>query len=213
MQPIPQPITNVSVYPYIPQAPIQVQPVYEGGDGTYSVGTLLTHVFYNMDLHGGSVVGQISKGATYYAMATASDGTVFQTHWMYCLTDGDSPTFGLTKNLVNPTEVAPTIGAADGPYIDLGAMVDVSVSQPFKPPAIGVLGLISNANGEQISTRVGTPHLMGFKVDNPGSNLLHKGMDRITVTGKRASDGQELTYTNLVCVDAGNPAVFLQRFP
>ncbi|GJM09364.1 MAG: hypothetical protein DHS20C11_16400 [Lysobacteraceae bacterium] len=214
MQPIPVPISDVSVYPYIPDAPIEVPPVLTGASGTYSVGTLTTNIFYNMSLSGGDEKTPLSVGHTYYAVAKSKDGQSFQTHWMRCLTAGDAPTFGLTVNMLKPEESSVAVGSEDGPYIYLGELKDVNVSQPFRPPAIGSLSLISNAKGEWIGTRIGTPHLMGIQAENSSpSSLLHVGMDRINASGTRVSDGQLISYSNLVCVDAGNPAVFLQKFP
>ena len=211
MQPIPVPVTNVSVYPYIPNVPIEVPPVITDASGTYSVGTLLTSIFYNLDLEGGERKGDLQVGSTYYALATA-DGKTFQTHWMYCLEAGSNPRFGLTKNLLKPDEVQASAAFGDQ-YINLGAVENVTVTQTFRPPAIGTVTLISDGVGELIATRTGTPHLMGFRVRNTAGSLLHVGMQRITVRGERVSDGQEVGYSNMVCTDAGNPAVFLQDFP
>ena len=211
MQPIPTPVTDVAIYPYI-GVPIVVEPVITGASGTYSVGTLLTSIFYNLDIHGGTAHGALTVGAKYYAIAKTEDGKTFQTHWMYCLTAGDTPTFGLTQNLLKPEQAEPSAGL-DSHYIDLGAVKNVTVSQMFKPPAIGSVVLIDNGTGELIATRTGTPHLMGFSVKNTAGSLLHVGMTRITITAELVSNGQRVTYSNLVCVDAGDPAIFLQDFP
>ena len=104
MQPIPIPVGNVNVYPYVdwpPHAGIgpAIPPVIEGASGTYSVGTLGTQVFYNLDLKGGERKGPLHVGGKYVAWAE-SEGGPFQTPWLLCTSAGDEPTFGRTTGLV-----------------------------------------------------------------------------------------------------------------
>jgi hypothetical protein len=186
----------------------------KGASGTYSVGTLGLDIFYNMALSGGEIVTPFTVGGTYYAIAKGTDGQPFQTHWMRCLTDGDSPTFGLTVSIINTNKTAVAIGSELSTYIDLGELKNVSVVQPFVAPAIGELILISAAHGKWIGTRTGTPHLMGMEADNTSpSALLHVGMRRLTITGTRVSDGKDISYQNCTCIDASATAIFLQSWP
>ncbi|MFT6098760.1 MAG: hypothetical protein ACJAYF_001303 [Arenicella sp.] len=120
----------------------------KGASGTYSVGTLGLDIFYNMALSGGEIVTPFTVGGTYYAIAKGTDGQPFQTHWMRCLTDGDSPTFGLTVSIINANKTAVAIGSELNTYIDLGELKNVSVVQPFVAPAIEELILISGAHGK-----------------------------------------------------------------
>lgn len=211
MQGLPQKVHNVSVYPYIPNAPIEVKPVGVEGKGTYTVSTLTTQIFYNLDL---DVLHEerLTVGGMYYALCTTEDGKTFQTPGMYCTDAGSSPKFGLTKNVLQPHVTQAYTVDSEGPYIVISDLENVSVVENFKPPAIGSIEIISGAKGQLIATRFGTPHLMGIRVDGT-SSLLHEGMSGLSVGGKESGTGKTVGYNNLKCVDAGNPSVFLQDFP
>lgn len=213
MQPIPQPITDVSVYPYYPGIPIPVKPVLTGASGTYSVGTLITSAFYNMDLHGGKAEGTFRKGGTYYALATDASGKQFEAHWMYCTETGASPEFGLTRNLSqsNVTAPAPSL-AEESKYIKLEALEDFTNLHTLTPPAIGTFELTLGKTGWLISTRVGTPHRMGFLIEKPDiPSWITVGGYSVSVSAKTASDGKEVGYDHLTLVEAdATQAVFLR---
>lgn len=214
MQPIPTAVKDVSVFPYVQNAPIEVPPVIVNSEGTYSVGTLMTHIFYNLDLSGGERKGTLQVGASYFAQASTEDGKAFETHWLYCTSNGEKPTFGLTQNLLSIRETAPSAAGSEGPYVILAQLQNVNVGQDFRPPAIGTVELIGNARGQLIATRFGTPHLMGMRVEGgQRSSLLHVGMHRIVASGQRVDNDETIGYQGLVCVDADDPAVFLQDFP
>ena len=86
--------------------------------------------------------------------------------------------------------------------------------QLFPPPQIGEINLIEGATGALVATRVGTPHLMGFLVDDGHRfSPLHVGMTGIVVRGQRDDNGEPITLGNLECKNPGDPAVFLQHFP
>lgn len=234
MQPIPIAVKNVNVYPYIPVGPIgpAVQAVIEDAEGTYSVGTLITQVFYNLDLHGGERKDRLQVNGTYYAVATNEQNQTFQTHWMYCLSASEKPTFGLTQNSLQgvggddthlhlhlggaraTAEAAPMGPVVQNSYITIAELEEVNVSQSFPPPAIGQIELISGAKGQLIATRTGTPHLTGFRVEGGDrTGHLYAGMKDITVSGRRVDNGEVVGLQNLSCVVPGDPAIFLQSFP
>ena len=213
MTPIPQPITNVTVYPYI-TAPIELMPVIENATGTYSVGTLTTHVYYNMDLHGGDRTGKLEKGGAYFAEATDAAGNRFRTHWMHCTDAGDSPTFGLTQNLLHPQQTAPNFPIGDGPYIHIEELVDFTTMINFKPPAIGEMEINLGKAGWLIGTRTGTPHVNGFLIENPTlPNFYAVGSRNISISAQSKKSGKTVSYDNLTLVSANSKeAVFLQQF-
>ncbi|MEX1368721.1 MAG: hypothetical protein AB1Z98_36675 [Nannocystaceae bacterium] len=75
----------------------QVQPVFVDGTGTYSVGTLTTHIFYNLDLDSGTAQhGGVHAGNKCYAIAQGPDGKTIDTPWMACTRGGDAPQLGRT---------------------------------------------------------------------------------------------------------------------
>ncbi len=215
MQPIPQKVKNVNVYPYIDWkgggvGPV-ILPVVEGASGTYAVGTLITSVFYNLDLTSVTQKTKLVVHQRYVAIGETEDGTSFTTPWMYCTNAGDNPEFGRTINLLKPeldainTEILPD-------YIILGPLTDITVTQSFPPPAIGEILLIENGKGNIIATRTGTPHEMGIEVTG-GNRVgqLRTGLKNIMISGKN-KDGKTVTMGNLTCLNPNDPAIFLHQF-
>ncbi|BDD06355.1 hypothetical protein [Aureibacter tunicatorum] len=211
MQPIPQKVHNVSVYVYIPYAPIEVPPSGIDGVGEYSVGTLMTQVFYNLNLSSLND-SKVEKGMMYYAVCTLENGSTFTTPPMYCLEAGDAPKFGLTKDLLKEGHGQPySIEGNATPYNILADLEQVEVSYALSAPQIGTVELISNATGKLIATKIGTPHLMGFMIDGSNPNL-YPGLDNLSVCGIDVKTEKKICHGNLKCVDASNPVVLLQNF-
>lgn len=217
MQPIPVPVKNVNIYPYIdwpPHAGIGpvIPPVIEGATGTYAVGTLTTNIFYNLNLKGGKRTGELSVHHQYVAIGQYENGSSFTTPWMFCLNDGKEPTFGRTIQMLHTTGAPQSAGISMPPYITLGPLTDITASITLPPPAIGTIMLIENGKGNIIATRVGTPHEMGVEVTS-GDRLsqLSAGLHNIMITGKN-KDGHYITMGHLTCVNPGQPAVFIQQF-
>lgn len=215
MQPIPRKVKNVKVYPYIDWkgggvGPV-ILPVIEGGSGTYAVGTLLTSVFYNLNLASGEQKTKLGIHQRYFATGETEDGSSFTTPWLYCTNAGDKPEFGRTITLLKPEN--DTLHAEILPeYITLGPLTDITVTQSFPPPAIGEILLIENGSGNVIATRTGTPHEMGVEVKS-GNRVgqLRPGLKNIMITGKN-KDGQTFTMGNLTCINPNEPAIFLHQF-
>jgi len=214
MQPIPVKVKNVNVYPYVEWhgggvGPV-ILPVIEGASGTYAVGTLIMSVFYNLDLN---VTDKPKLGIhqRYVAMGETEDGTPFTTPWMYCTNAGNQPEFGRTITLNQPNSEVNDLASVP-PYITLGALTDITVSQLFPPPAIGQVLLIEGGSGNIIATRTGTPHEMGVEVKG-GKRFgnLRAGAKNIIITGKN-SEGKTVTMGNLTCLDPNEPAIFLRLF-
>lgn len=217
MQPIPVKVKNVNVYPYIQWngggvGPV-IPPVLEGASGTYAVGTLIRSVFYNLDLSGGKSNAPLEVHKQYVAIGQTEDGQSFTTPWMYCTEADKTPKFGRTITMIQSAD-APVAesGSISAPqYITLGALTNITVSQPFPPPAIGQIMLIENGVGNIIATRTGTPHEMGVEViSGKRVSPLKPGMRNIMITGTN-KDGNRISFGNLTCVSAGEPAVFLQQ--
>ncbi len=230
MQPIPVPVTNVTVWPSIDWpghagiGPV-VPPVIENAHGTYAVGTLAMDIFYNLNLDAVQPRYPLKAGAKYHASVTTADGKTLETPWMYCLNAGSNPKFGRTSHALDsaagtatgtasPADADSTRVCQATDLIQLGALEDVTVAQQFQPPAIGTIVLVSGATGELVATRTGTPHLMGFTV-NGGERLSHVrvGASRISISGKRVDNGDLVSYSSLTCRSNGDPALFLQTFP
>lgn len=218
MQGIPVKVKNVNIYAYFnPTEPLQ-ELVIEGATGTYSVGTLTTNIFYNLDLNDdGKRVNPLNVHGRYYATFETMDGKKVTTVWMFCLDNSDTPRFGRTIRLLHSNDDdahAATPAIVDqSDYIILTPLHDITVSQLFPPPAIGQRTLIENGTGNIIGTRIGTPHLMGVAVDN--GDVVGKftpGMKRIIITG-RTDKGELISRTDLTVISNGKPAIFLRTFP
>ena len=214
MQPIPVKVKNVNVYPYVEWhgggvGPV-ILPVIEGASGTYAVGTLITSVFYNLDLN---VTEKPKLGIhqQYVAMGETEDGTPFTTPWLYCTNAGIQPEFGRTITLNQQNAEAVGVGNVP-PYITLGPLTDITVSQLFPPPVIGQILLIENGSGNVIATRTGTPHEMGVEVKS-GKRFgnLRAGAKNIIITAKN-TEGKTVTLGNLTCLDPNEPTIFLRQF-
>ena len=218
MQGIPVKVRNVNIYAYFnPTEPLE-ELVIEGATGTYTVGTLTTNIFYNLDLNDdGKRVNPLNVHGRYYATFEYEDSSKpITTVWMFCLDNSDTPRFGRTINLLhsNDADAAATPAVVDeSDYIRLTPLHDITVSQLFPPPAIGQRTLIENGTGYIIGTRIGTPHLMGVEVDS--GDVVGKftpGMKRIIISG-RNDDGELITRTDLTVISNGKPAIFLRTFP
>ncbi|WP_298904296.1 hypothetical protein [uncultured Psychroserpens sp.] len=216
MQPLPVKVKNVSVFAYFnPNEPLS-EVILTGASGVYSVGTLMTSIFYNLDLTDeGRKENPLNVHSQYYATGETESGDKFTTPWMYCLDNSNQPKFGRTKTLVASSADShvdeATVNESD--YIKLGALTDITVSQLFPPPAIGQRLLIENGSGNIIATRVGTPHEMGVQVDS-GRRIgeISSGMKRIIISGK-TKDGDRFSQTGYTAVSGGDPAIFIKQFP
>jgi hypothetical protein len=208
MEPIPQPVTNVSIYPYLPDQPIEVPPVFVNGRGTYSVGTLTTYIFYNLDLNSGSPQhGGVTAGTRYLARGQDAQGKPFQAPWMHCLQGGETPRFGRTIHMLGQADA--TTAEPDIAYrIYLG---DVNVSLYVNPTEPLEVPLIEGGKG--IATFAGLlPGGRWSAVVSGGKrvNQLSKGM-RVTINGTNVNGGKPFHIPAvLVTEDAGDPATFLQ---
>lgn len=216
MQGIPVPVKNIRIYKYFkPTEPIQ-ELIIEGATGTYTVGTLTTNIFYNLDLNDdGKRVNPLNVHERYYATFETMDGKPTTTVWMFCLDNSDTPRFGRTINMLINDDVSHATPAIIDPsdYIRIAPLYDITVSQLFPPPAIGQRTLIENGTGYIIGTRIGTPHLMGVEVDNGDYvGKFAPGMKRIIITG-RTENGELITRTDLTVISNGKPAIFLRTFP
>ncbi len=224
MQGIPQAVTEVSVYPYIDWPPNSglgpvILPVIEGATGTYQVSTLITNVFYNLDLTNATLKAPLHLGGKYTATFTMA-GSPTNTTWMYCTDASVNAKFGRTVSMTGPAadvvHAAPPEISADtdeNQLIQLAPVDDLSVSQPFGPPPIvGTRLVIQDASGHLVATRTGTPHLTGFSIADPDGKF-EVGMKNLTASGKNAETGQLTALSNLTCVSVGTTAVLLQTFP
>ena len=210
MQPIPRPVTNVSVYPYLPNIPIVVQPVFVDGKGTFSAGSLGTHLFYNLDLSSGEPKhGGVVAGNQYYATYTDADGNPQQTPWMQAQQGGDAPKFGRTITALG----GPQTSAAPTPDIAYQLhLVDVTVSLAHDPREPIEIPLIEGAKA--IASFAGLLPGGAWSVSVSGGtrpNPLAVGMT-VTISGKLANSGKGYAIPAVLsCTNDGDPATFSSK--
>jgi len=216
MMPIPTKVKNVSVFAYFdPREPL-VEEILTGASGTYSVGTLLTNAYYNLNLDNeGKKENPLFVHGRYYATGQTESGHNFRTPWMYCLNNSDHPEFGRTIRFGTTGDEASGAGGSSADisdFITLGPLTDITVSQLFTAPAIGQRVLISNGDGNIIATRIGTPHEMGVMVKKGDRHAtITPGMKNIIISGK-TKDGKRFSQTGYTAVSGGEPAIFLKEF-
>ena len=217
MQPIPVRVKNVTIYAYFnPTEPLS-EVILEGGAGTYSVGTLTTNVFYNLDLsNGGTRVNPLQVHGRYVAVFDVEGSGTVTSPWMYCLDNSKQPKFGRTVTFGEPTlspDVVGPLSTSANEYIKLSPMTNITATQVIPPPGIGEKPLIAEGSGYLIATRTGTPHLMGIQVDNGKRlNRLVQGMKNVAITGHLES-GQVYTLLKTTVISADEPAIFLKSKP
>lgn len=216
MQGIPVKVKNVTVFLNTDPRQTIVVEILSGASGTYTVGTLFTNIFYNLDLtDGGKRTNPLDVHSQYYATGETESGDKFTTPWMYCLDNSNEPKFGRTQTLTATSSASsmavPVVNESD--YIKLGSLTDITVSQLFPPPAIGQRTLIKNGSGYIIATRIGTPHEMGVQVDS-GKRVgqFSPGMKHIIISGK-TKDGHTFSQIRCTVVSSGDPAIFIRQFP
>lgn len=215
MQPIPVKVKNVTLYAYFnPLEPLS-EVVLSGASGTYSVGTLIMSIFYNLNIDNeGKKENPLNIHGKYFATAETESGEKITTPWMYCLDNSAQPKFGRTITLGQTNEadnaIAPVVDSSV--YIKLAPLTDITVSQSFPSPEIGQRILISNGTGNIIATRFGTPHEMGIEVDS-GQRFggIVPGMKNIIISGK-TKEGQIYSQTGYTVISGGEPAIFLREF-
>ena len=215
MQPIPIKVVNVKVYAHFPPTQPLSELILEGASGTYSVGTLTTNVFYNLNLaNEGQRVNPLVVHSKYYAVCETESGDTFTTPWMYCTNNSSQPQFGRTVSLGQHTDAmnARVTPVNESEFIKLGPLTNIVVSQPFPSPEPGQITLLVNGTGYLISTKVGTPHEMGVQVDD-GEMIspIRQGMTNIMVSGT-TQDGHRITQMGDTVVSAGKPLILLHQF-
>jgi len=204
-------VTNVTILPYIPGVSIPVKPAIIGAQGTYTVGTHLKDVFYCLEVSGGESMVKLVPGASYYAIVSDQDGQEFEVHWMKCISDGPVYRFGLVTGLIDQEYSETAIGVEEGPYVVLDNLNAIKVIQKFSSDENKDLLLMEDVSGQWISSRFGTPGMIGIRIENPGHKLLHAGMTGIQISAQRRDQDAQLNFSHLVCVSAGNPATFLKK--
>lgn len=210
MQPIETKVSNVQIFPYIPDAPIVVPPVFVNGSGTYSVGTLTSHAFYNLDLTSGRMQnGGVQAGQRYYATFPGANGEQVTTPWMHATRGGEQPQLARTIDMLGGT-IEPAAGSSDIAY--QLHLTDVYVSLHHDPREPIEIPLIEG--GTAVATFAGLLPGGSWSVSVSGGqrvNPLRVG-SAVNIRGKLINTEKPYSIPAvLVTTDAGDPAVFNQK--
>lgn len=215
-------VTDVDIYPYFHWDPHWgigpvILPVVTRAHGTYVVDPSGVGVSFMLDITGGTIedppIGKLVVGGAYVAKMTGADGKAIVSPTLTCT--GEDPvgqTFaGFQATTGTGPAVAPqTADASD--LIVLEPLTDMGGTMSDEPGEL-VMELFKNGTGNVVATRVGTPHLMGVRVEHADwGNPVAVGAHQITVAGRK-SDGERVVFTNLTVVATEPDAVFLQHFP
>ncbi|MGR2679243.1 hypothetical protein [Chromobacterium haemolyticum] len=212
MAPFPTKVSQVRIYPYIPNSLIVVPAVFTGGAGTYSVGTLGRNVFYNLDLTSGEPQhGGVHSGNRYYAICTNPEGSEFTTMWLTCLQGGETPRFGRTITHGRPR---PQVRDDADLHEDIAYQIhlnDVSVSAYIPPNEPLSIPLIENGKG--IATFAGLLPGGTWSVTVAGGerpNHLQEGMT-VTIAGTNVATGKPFHIPAVFeTKETGDPAEFVE---
>jgi hypothetical protein len=196
--------TNVTIYPYIPDAPIEVPPVFTHGAGTMDVKFLGENIYYNLDLttgkaeHGGPIAG--NRYWADYEMG----GQSFHMVDLTCIQGGSNPRFGRTRG---KSHSAAKDTAAVLPLSSL--LKDVSVKLYVSPPIILEVPLIRGAAG--IATVGGNPALWAVTISGGGRvNTMKAGMS-VTVTGTYVANNRPFAPDVVFTVEDASESVLLEQ--
>ncbi len=226
MPQFPLKLTNVSVFPYFiwPKdggiGPVMM-PLLTGGEGEYEIKILGGNFYYNAEVWGGKLhpdAGRIVLHGKYIITGIDKDNKRVDLPWEFCTEAGnDKFNFGRTISLGKQANSSDTDAGTEPltlsvpRYGILGSLTDINASI-FGDLDPLVIPLIENGKGNVIYTKVGTPHLMGIRVDSGTIvNKLRQGMSNITISGKTA-DGKLYSVTHQMCYTTEFPVIFFSKW-
>ncbi|WP_316300165.1 hypothetical protein [Aliisedimentitalea sp. MJ-SS2] len=205
-------LRDIRVHPYYREVPIEVEPVLSGAVGQYLEGQVLSHQFHELVLDEDYDSNALHVGATYSCSGVDPDGRRIQTHWLYCTATQPKPRFGITRNWSQTGGVAPLVTDAQNPLIRLEKLTDLTVIRTSPPPWLGVSQVQIGMRGWLVMTSLTAPFAMGILIDDPTlPPTISEGTDNIAISAKCPRTLQSIGFDTLSCVEAGNPALFLER--
>ena len=219
-----QRVKNIKVYPYIAEPPgggpgPVVFPIISDAEGiltTTYIGVRIQR--FTLEIDTPVKPGILGIDGTYQFSAELEDGSEVNIPWLVCENNGVFPLFTRLivagyENLTGESKAADkalALNTSPSDYIDFGPLTDISIIKPFGGIAIGFEVLVENGTGELIGTRIGTPHLMGVRVDS-GVVAKLKTCDKGLIVRAKFKD-KVIHYRDFAVIDPGDPAIFLQDF-
>jgi len=208
-----QSLTDVKLFPYYADVPLEVPPYLTCGKADYARGTVNGLAYEGLKISPDmSAHAALQTGAAYVAFGQDPDGAHIQTHWMYCTQTGPNLTLGISLNHQSPGVCAPAPYLDRSLFLSLEPLEHIFGVSSYMPSNLDVYEFKLGVSGDLIATAFGAPHAMGIRVHDPflPPHFL-TGARKLTITARSTRTGQSIGLKKLVCVQAGNPAVFLQE--
>ncbi|WP_179381362.1 hypothetical protein [Jannaschia marina] len=202
---------DLAILPYYCGVPIEVDPALVGGLGRYTEGTLRNHTFIELVMDAACIPDALTVGATYRAVGVDDDGNRLSTHWLFCTSTAPAPIFGVSINWRFRNAVAPLAGDPRNPWIRLEKLEDLTMTWASPPPSLGVSQNRIGQRGWLVMTPLTTPASIGFLIEDPTlPPAIAEGFRGIAISAKSSRTLQSIGFSALTCVDAGEPALFLE---
>lgn len=207
-----QSLTDVELFPYYADIPLEVPPYLSAGEAEYVRGTVNGLVYEGLKVSKSTAHEELQTGATYVALGRDGQGTQVQTHWMYCTQTAPIPTLAISQNHGTPGVFGPAPHLDRSLFVTLEPLGDIMGVSSYLPSHLDVFEFKLGASGDLISTAFGAPHVMGIRINDPflPPHFL-TGARRLTITARSRRTRQSIGLTDLICVQSSDPAVFLQE--
>ncbi len=207
-----QSLTDVELFPYYADIPLEVPHCLTGGEAEYVRGTVNGLVYEGLKVSTSISCGELQTGATYVALGRDARGMQVQTHWMYCTQTAPIPTLAISHNHGTPGVFAPAPHLDRSMFVTLEPLAEIIGVSSYLPSHLDVFEFKLGTSGDLISTAFGAPHIMGIRIKDPflPPHFL-TGARRLTITARSTRTGQSIGLQDLICVQSSDPAVFLQE--
>ncbi|MEJ6395549.1 hypothetical protein V8J82_19980 [Gymnodinialimonas sp. 2305UL16-5] len=207
-----QSLTQVEVFPYYADVPLEVAPCLTSGEAEYIRGTLNDMAYEGLKILSSAPQAHFLTGATYVALGRDERGAQIQTHWMYCTQTTPVPTLAVARNHSTPGVFAPAPHIDQSLLLSLEPLEEIIGVSSYLPSNLDAVEFRLGLSGDLISTAFGAPHAMGIRVNDPflPPHFL-TGARHLTITARSSRTKQSIGLHQLVCVQASDPAVFLSE--
>ena len=205
------PLHELAIYAHFFGVPIEVSPVLVGGSGRYTEASLRNHKVIELKVDTKISPAALIVGAAYRATGIDTEGKHLSTHWLYCMSAGPTPTFGVSINWQLPSGASPLLGDPETPWIRLEQLEDLTMTWASPPPSFAVSQSQVGKRGWLVMSSLTLPISMGILIEEPNlPPTIAEGSVDIAISAKCSRTLQSIGFAALTCVDGGRPALFLE---
>lgn len=205
-------LTEISIYPFYRNVPLDVAPVATKGVGRYETGHFAGQTYHTLVVEQADIAQDLHVGATYSCSGLLGGEARMTTHWLYCTSRGPQLTFGISRHGSDPTCFTPVLPQVDSVLVQVEELTDIVAIFPPSAPEGSVAQARIGASGWLVMTRLGCPSMMGILVNDANLPMTFcEGSDGITLSARSVRTMQTVTLRGLCCVSAKDTALFLQR--